>query len=159
MRDLEAQLRAYGSVLDRGEAGVADVVDAMSRRMRRPYFVAIAAVVVVAIAASAITVAVRRSGDARPPHIVTPGPTQPTPTPTSTPVASGVLAVGDSVMEGATVSLEAATPGIKIDAVKSRQFFQAIPLLSEHSASGAEYGTVVIALGTKARRPRDYSTS
>ncbi len=65
MLELEAQLRAYGSVLDRAEAGVTDVVEPLPNRMRRSYVFAIAAAIVVVLAVSAIAVGTRRTGSSR----------------------------------------------------------------------------------------------
>jgi hypothetical protein len=72
MRDLEAQLRSYGAVLDRTEAATADLVDALPHRARRARVVAIAAAVVVAMAVSAVAIVATRSNDARRPAVVTP---------------------------------------------------------------------------------------
>jgi hypothetical protein len=151
MSELEAQLRAYGLVLDRAAPVVADIGETMSRRIRRSYVVALAVVIVVATAASVIAVEATRSGDAGPPRIVTPGPTLPTPTPSSTPVASGVLAIGDSVMQGAKGSLESTIPGIAVDAVKSRQFFQEVNVVQVYKAASALPAVIVIHLGTNGR--------
>jgi hypothetical protein len=82
MPDLEAQLRAYGTVLDRADVALSDVVETLPRRMRKSYVVTIAAAVVIAIVASALVVS--RSRDSRPPHIVTPRPTAPLSVPVST---------------------------------------------------------------------------
>lgn len=153
MPELEAQLRAYGSVLDRADAIVADVIEAATRPRQRTLIVAIAAAVVVAIAASTIAVVATRSGDARSPKIITPGSTLPKATPTTVPaaVAPGVLAIGDSVMEGAQGSLEAAIPGVAVDAARSRQFDQAVSVITQYAATRALPGTLVVALGTNGR--------
>ena len=154
MFELEAQLRAYGLVLDRAEVGVTDVVEPVPNRMRRSYVVAIAAAVVVALAVSAIAVGTRHTGGSRVPNVVTPGSTAPISTPTSVPaLAPGVLAIGDSVMEGAERSIEA-LPGlskVSVDAVKSRQFQQGELVLEQYAALKALPGTVVVALGTNGR--------
>ena len=153
MRDLEAQLRAYGLVLDGTDAGaLTDVDRSAARAARRSLLVVIAAVVVIAIAVATFAVSAHRSGNAHRPNIVTPGSSQPT-TPASTsatPGAGGVLAIGDSVMLGAKVALEQAIPGIAVDAVVSRQFAQAADVLTEYAQSGALPPTIVVALGTNA---------
>jgi len=144
MPELELQLRAYGSVLDRAGAGVTDVVDAMPRRLRPSYVVAIAAAIVVALVTSAIAIGATRSSDGRTPRIVTP-----TPTTVATVVPRArVLMVGDSVMLGAKVALESAIPGVVVDAVLSRQFSQADQVLEQYKNLDALPDTVVIALGT-----------
>ena len=56
MPELEAQLRAYGAVLDRAGPAVTDVVEAQPRRVRRSFVVAAAAAIVVAVIASAVAV-------------------------------------------------------------------------------------------------------
>jgi hypothetical protein len=141
MRDLEAQLRMYGAVLNAAEPAMTDVADASLRPARRSLLVMVAAVVVVAIAASAIAITATRSGDARRPNVVTPVPTVPVSP------ATGVLAIGDQVMRGATGALAAQIPGIMVDARVSHQFSQAISALRAHE-SGATFGSVVVALGT-----------
>jgi hypothetical protein len=141
MRDLEAQLRRYGAVLDGAEPAMADMTDAPIRPTRRLLVVAIAAVAVVAIAASAIAISATRSGDAHRPHVVKPVPTVPIPP------AKGVLAIGDQVMSSAAGALAAEIPGITIDARGSRQFSQAMSVLRAHE-SNAMSGSVVVALGT-----------
>jgi len=150
MSDLEAQLRAYGAVLDGAGPAVTDVVEAVARRVRRSFVVAAAAAIVVAVIASAVAVTAARSGDANHPHIVTPAPTDATTTPTSVRARpeGPVLAIGDSVMEGAKGALEAALPGVTVDAVKSRQMLHAVPLIDEYDALGKHFGTLVIHLGT-----------
>ncbi len=159
MRDLEAQLRMYGAVLDGAESALTDVADAPLRPARRSLLVAVAAVVVVAIAASAIAVTATRSGNDHHPNVITPssGPPSPTPTSNPTPAAKSrkVLAIGDSVMEGAKGSLQRVMPGIAVDAIRSRQFPQAqkvvgsVPIEPELLPD-----TVVIALGTNGRVTR-----
>jgi peptidoglycan/LPS O-acetylase OafA/YrhL len=59
-----------------------------------------------------------------------------------------VLAVGDSVLLGARAALQAAIPGIGVDAVVSRQFWDAIALLRGYNDLRALPQVVVIHLGT-----------
>jgi peptidoglycan/LPS O-acetylase OafA/YrhL len=59
-----------------------------------------------------------------------------------------VLGIGDSVMEGAEVSLEAAIPGMAVDAVKSRQFRQAVIIVDYYKSKNALPPVIVIHLGT-----------
>lgn len=147
MFELEAQLRAYGVVLDRAEAAVTDV-EAVPPRMRRSYVVAIAAAIVVVLAVSGIAVGTRPWSGSHVPNVVTPGSTTPTSLPA---VGAGVLAIGDSVMLGARDALENAIPGIAVDAVTSRQFSQAPSILQEYAARNALPGTIVVDLGTNGR--------
>ena len=150
MRDLEAQLRAYGVVLDRADALVTDVVDVGSRPSRRSMLVAIAAVVVAAVALATFAVVGNRSGNAHRPNIVTPGSSQPAPPSTAraTDGPTRVLAIGDSVMLGAKVALEGRIPGIAVDAVVSRQFAQATDVLTQYAQFGTLPSTIVVGLGT-----------
>jgi peptidoglycan/LPS O-acetylase OafA/YrhL len=67
-------------------------------------------------------------------------------TPPPTPIA--VLAVGDSVMAGARPFLEAAIPGVVVDAVVSRQFVDADDVLAGYRDAGLLGGVVVLHLGT-----------
>ncbi len=71
-------------------------------------------------------------------------------TTTTTPVtlAPRVLAIGDSVMKGSQRALEATIPGIAVDAVVSRQFWQAPSTLSVYSALHLLPTTIVVHLGT-----------
>ena len=144
MRELELQLRAYGSVLDRSDAD-----RDRCRRRAAPAYAAVvcrrlAAAIVVALVASAIVVRTTRSSDGRPPRIVTPSPTT---VPKVLP-PSRVLMIGDSVMEGAKGALESAIPGAVVDAVMSRQFSQGEQVLKEYRDLDALPDTLVIALGT-----------
>jgi hypothetical protein len=59
-----------------------------------------------------------------------------------------VLAVGDSVLLGARGALQATIPGIGVDAVVSRQFWDAIALLRGYNDLRALPNVVVIHLGT-----------
>jgi len=70
-----------------------------------------------------------------------PGPGRPAPAP-------GVLGLGDSVMLGASGALQAAIPGIEVDAVVSRQFREAPGIAYWKSQAGVLPGTVVVHLGT-----------
>jgi hypothetical protein len=61
---------------------------------------------------------------------------------------SPVLAVGDSVMLGARNALMRDIPGIQVDAVVSRQFWDAISLMQGYARLNAIPQTVVLHLGT-----------
>jgi hypothetical protein len=69
------------------------------------------------------------------------GPGRPAPGP-------GVLGLGDSVMLGAAPALQAAIPGIEVDAVVSRQFHEAPGIVTWRAQAGALPGTLVLHLGT-----------
>lgn len=62
-----------------------------------------------------------------------------------------VTAIGDSVMLGAKGALEAAVPGIHVDAEKSRQFGNGIDIVRALKDSGQLGDVVVIHLGTNGR--------
>ena len=64
------------------------------------------------------------------------------------PLSKETLAIGDSVMLGANESLHRAIPGIFVDAVVSRQFWDAIVVLQAYKDEGLLPGTIVIHLGT-----------
>jgi peptidoglycan/LPS O-acetylase OafA/YrhL len=66
----------------------------------------------------------------------------------SNPLSDVTLAVGDSVMLGASDSLHNAIPGIFVDAVVSRQFWDAIAVLQYYKNNGLLPGNIVIHLGT-----------
>jgi peptidoglycan/LPS O-acetylase OafA/YrhL len=59
-----------------------------------------------------------------------------------------VLGIGDSVMQGARTSLIAAIPGMAVDAVRSRQFTQAIQVVQQYESLVALPTVLVIHLGT-----------
>jgi peptidoglycan/LPS O-acetylase OafA/YrhL len=97
--------------------------------------------------------------------------TQPTPTtkkPTvatkaAPPKATGpppqALAIGDSVMLGARRSLAAAIPGIAVDAKVSRQFWQAVDVLTYYRNANLLPSVVIIHLGTNGKfGPRSFDT-
>ncbi len=69
--------------------------------------------------------------------------------PTVTP--AHVLGIGDSVMLGASTSLREAIPGMAVDAIKSRQFGEAISIVQQYKSLGALPTTLVIHLGTNGR--------
>ncbi len=69
--------------------------------------------------------------------------------PTVTP--AHVLGIGDSVMLGASTSLRTAIPGMAVDAIKSRQFGEAISIVQQYKSLGALPTTLVIHLGTNGR--------
>ena len=75
--------------------------------------------------------------------------TTPTTKPSGPP--AHVLAIGDSVMLGAKQALLNAIPGIGVDAVKSRQFGEAVHIISVYGAALAVPPVVVIHLGTNGR--------
>lgn len=147
MRDLEAQLRIYGVVLDRAEPATVDVTDAPTRPARRAFVVAVAAAVVIAVCAAAIAIATTGSGNARRPNVVTPSSSAHSPV-TSAPGVVRVLAIGDSVMLGAKAALAQEMPGIAVDAVLSRQFSQASAIVDLYRSGHVLPNTVVVALGT-----------
>jgi hypothetical protein len=64
------------------------------------------------------------------------------------PLSEETLAIGDSVMLGARESLHGAIPGIFVDAVVSRQFWDAIVVLQAYKDEGLLPGNIVIHLGT-----------
>jgi len=70
-------------------------------------------------------------------------------------VPAPVLGIGDSVMQGAAPSLEATIPGMAVDAVRSRQFAQALDVVRTYESYGALPATVVIHLGTNGRITND----
>jgi len=72
----------------------------------------------------------------------------------SSPLAH-VLGIGDSVMEGAESSLESTIPGMAVDAIKSRQFYQAIDIVRQYESLHALPATIVIHLGTNGRITND----
>jgi lysophospholipase L1-like esterase len=87
----------------------------------------------------ALTVAVAACGPPPPRPVLGPG--RPAPGP-------GVLGLGDSVMLGAAPALQAAIPGIQVDAVVSRQFHEAPGIVTWLSQTGGLPGTLVVHLGT-----------
>ena len=64
------------------------------------------------------------------------------------PTGDQMYAIGDSVMLAATPELQEAFPGIAIDAVVSRQMFEASDLVSAAIASGTMRPILVLGLGT-----------
>ncbi len=86
----------------------------------------------------------------------------PTPAPEDTPAAppralqgDQITAIGDSVMLAAVPELQAALPGIQIDAVVSRQMSTAPGILQGLEDAGALRPVVVVALGTNGSISRD----
>jgi len=59
-----------------------------------------------------------------------------------------VTAIGDSIMVDVEPSLEAAVPGIAVNAAVSRQVDQGITLIAQLKAAGGLHESVVFALGT-----------
>jgi peptidoglycan/LPS O-acetylase OafA/YrhL len=77
---------------------------------------------------------------------------KPTTTTTKAPAQPAhVLGIGDSVMLGAKPSLLARIPGMVVDAVKSRQFGEAITVVQAYKAAGVLPTTIVVHLGTNGR--------
>lgn len=78
--------------------------------------------------------------------------TVPRPTTTTTlkpgTLPAQILGIGDSVMEGAAASLERLMPQMAVDAVKSRQFRQAVIIIDYYKAHHALPSAIVIHLGT-----------
>ncbi|MDQ1384333.1 MAG: hypothetical protein QOG65_1712, partial [Actinomycetota bacterium] len=73
-------------------------------------------------------------------------------TTTTKPAETGhVLGIGDSVMEGARSSLVADIPGMAVDAIRSRQFTQAITVVGLYKAAGLLPRDIVLHLGTNGR--------
>jgi peptidoglycan/LPS O-acetylase OafA/YrhL len=63
----------------------------------------------------------------------------------------GVLAIGDSVMQGARSTLESTIPGMAVDAARSRQFWDGIAVVQQYASLNALPSTLVIGLGTNGR--------
>jgi peptidoglycan/LPS O-acetylase OafA/YrhL len=82
-----------------------------------------------------------------------PKPGQKATTTTTRPISppAHILGIGDSVMEGATATLQATIPGMAVDAVKSRQFRDAPSVIQQYEAVHALPSVVVIGLGTNGR--------
>ena len=78
-------------------------------------------------------------------------PTTPAPATTAPPGVVVPIGIGDSVMAGASSALQRAMPGMIVDAIKSRQFAEAIPVLEQYRDAGALPAVVVIHLGTNGR--------
>ncbi|GIU89166.1 MAG: hypothetical protein KatS3mg010_0265 [Acidimicrobiia bacterium] len=78
-------------------------------------------------------------------------PTTPAPTTTAPPGVVVPIGIGDSVMAGASGALQRAMPGMIVDAIKSRQFAEAISVLERYRDLGALPAVVVIHLGTNGR--------
>jgi hypothetical protein len=74
----------------------------------------------------------------------------PDPTATALPNVSGqeVTAVGDSVMVAATPALDAALPGIEINAMVGRQFYTGLQVIEQLKEDGQLRKIVVVGLGT-----------
>ena len=95
-----------------------------------------------AISAPDLSVAVPAPGE------TTPGQTTPAATPPSLPTGDRISAIGDSVMLAAAPALQAAFPGISIDAVVSRQLASAPAIVQSMVDNGSLRPTLVIGLGT-----------
>lgn len=72
----------------------------------------------------------------------------PTPIAATTAAPLSVLGVGDCIMLGATTALEAAIPGIEVDAAVSRQASTGIGILRARAAAGQLPEEVIFHLGT-----------
>jgi peptidoglycan/LPS O-acetylase OafA/YrhL len=68
--------------------------------------------------------------------------------PAKSPLAQEILAVGDSVMLGAVDSLQRNIPGVFVDAVVSRQFWDATIVLQAYKTEGLLPPRIVIHMGT-----------
>ena len=77
--------------------------------------------------------------------------TTPTTKPPPAQPPAHILAIGDSVMLGAKNALQTTIPGIAVDAIKSRQFYQAITNVKDYEGLLALPKTIVIGLGTNGR--------
>ena len=62
-----------------------------------------------------------------------------------------MLAIGDSIMLGASNALQAAIPGVAVDAAVSRQFGEAVGLVGFYKEHNVLPNTIVIHLGTNGR--------
>jgi peptidoglycan/LPS O-acetylase OafA/YrhL len=71
------------------------------------------------------------------------------------PPPAHVLGIGDSVMQGARVALVATIPGIAVDAIKSRQFREAVDVLQQYKNLLALPTVIVVHLGTNGRITND----
>ena len=85
---------------------------------------------------------------ADPPKVATPSTPPERPTTLARIPAGGVTAIGDSVMLDAAPSLEAAIPGIAVNAAVGRQVNQGIALIAQLGSAGSLPKSVVFALGT-----------
>jgi hypothetical protein len=79
--------------------------------------------------------------------------TVPPPPPPTTTAAAGVpprsiVAIGDSVLLGAAPAVQAALPGVQIDAVVSRQFGEAVAIIESRRAAGALGDALIVHMGT-----------
>jgi hypothetical protein len=79
--------------------------------------------------------------------------TVPPPPPPTTTAAAGVpprtiVAIGDSVMLGAAPAVQAALPGVQIDAAVSRQFGEAVAIVETRRAAGALGDALIVHMGT-----------
>lgn len=120
--------------------------------------------VLVLLAAVVAGVVVFRPGTSphRPSTLLVKGKADPATAPTSAPttttstlppaapgfVAGQVTAVGDSVMLDYQTPLQAAVPGIAVDAAVSRQWYEGITILQQLKAAGQLGAEVVVALST-----------
>ena len=82
-------------------------------------------------------------------------PTSTTPTTAGHAIPAHVLGIGDSVMKGAQFSLQSRIPGMAVDAVVSRQFYQAVDVVRAYESYGALPPAIVIGLGTNGRITTD----
>ena len=144
MPDLEEQLRAYGSVLDRAEPEVTQLHVLPETRPRKGLLAlaaaAAAAAVVIVIAVAAI--AVTRDGATRS-QVVTPPTT--TGDPEKVPAQPPFLAIGDSVLLAASASLSIDVRGFSnIDAAPGRRMTD-VPALVR--GASPEPRTIVVAVG------------
>ena len=109
-----------------------------------------------ALAALRATTSTTRPAPTTKPGTTVKGQTTTTTTrPKVAPALGPVLGIGDSVMEGAKASLVATIPGMAVDAIRSRQFSQAIDVVNAYKSLGALPKTLVLHLGTNGRITND----
>ena len=80
--------------------------------------------------------------------VVSCGPPPAPPAGGGAPPGPGVLGLGDSVMLGASAALQAAVPGMEVDAAVSRQFHEAPGIVYWRAQAGSLPGRVIVHLGT-----------
>ena len=82
------------------------------------------------------------------------------PAPVAIMPGTDILAVGDSIMLGASSALQRQFPGIAIDAKVGRQFSEGVEIVRALAALGTIPGTVVVHLGNERhRQPGSGATS
>ena len=100
----------------------------------------------------ATTTTISGTPTTKPQSVTTVRGSKPTTTTTARPVPpASVLGIGDSVMLGARAALLATVAGIAVDAIKSRQFGDAINVVTQYKNLLALPSVIVIHLGTNGR--------